>query len=426
MFDIKWIRDNPEEFDAGLKKRGLGPLSAEAVAIDQKRRAAITELQDLQSRRNEASKAIGAAKKTGDNAEPLIAEMADIKDSMKALEDAVRGAEAETEHLLAAIPNLPFADVPVGVDEDSNIELEVFGKQRKFNFQPKQHFDLGEDLGLMDFEAAARLSGSRFVVLKGALARLEMALGIFMLDVHVNEGGYTEISPPLLVKESTAFGTGNLPKFADEAFQTTGGMWLIPTAEMALTNLVREQILDAAVLPLRYTALTPSFRSEAGAAGKDTRGMFRQHQFSKVELVAITTPEESAAEQERMLLQAQKILEQLDLAFRTVLLSTGDMSFSAHKTIDLEVWLPGQDNYREISSVSNCGDFQARRMDARYRLPGGKGTGYVHTLNGSGLAVGRTMIAVLENYQEKDGSIVVPEVLRPYMGGLEVISNPEK
>lgn len=426
MFDIKWIRDNPEEFDAGLKKRGLGPLSAEAVAIDQKRRAAVTELQDLQSRRNEASKAIGAAKKTGDDADALIAEMAEIKDSMKALEDTVRGAEAETADLLAAIPNLPFEDVPVGADEDSNVELEVFGKQRKFNFQPKQHFDLGEDLGLMDFEAAARLSGSRFVVLKGALARLELALGIFMLDVHVNEGGYTEISPPLLVNESTAFGTGNLPKFADEAFQTTGGMWLIPTAEMALTNLVREQILDSAVLPLRYTALTPSFRSEAGAAGKDTRGMFRQHQFSKVELVAITTPEESAAEQERMLLQAQKILEKLDLAFRTVLLSTGDMSFAAHKTIDLEVWLPGQDRYREISSVSNCGDFQARRMDARYRLPDGKGTGYVHTLNGSGLAVGRTIIAVLENYQEQDGSIVVPEVLRPYMGGLEVISKPTK
>lgn len=422
MFDIKWIRENPKAFDEGLERRGLAPLADEAISIDARRREAVTALQDLQARRNDASKAIGAAKKAGEDADSLMTEMAQIKEGAKALEETVRAAEAETAELLSAIPNLPYDDVPVGADEGDNVELQVVGKPRKFNFEAKEHFDLGEDLGLMDFETAARLSGSRFVVLRGALAKLERALGLFMLDLHVAEGGYTEISPPLLVNESTAFGTGNLPKFADDAFQTTGGMWLIPTAEMALANLVREQILDLSELPLRYTALTPSFRSEAGSAGRDTRGIIRLRQFWKVELVAITAPDQSASEHERMLAQAEKVLQKLELAYRTVVLSTGDMSFAAHKTIDIEVWLPGQDRYREISSVSNCGDFQARRMDARYRLPGGKGTGYVHTLNGSGLAVGRTMVAVLENYQQQDGSIVVPDVLRPYMGGLEVIT----
>ena len=423
MFDIKWIRENPETFDEGLRKRGLEPLSAKLMALDEERRKTLASLQEAQSRRNAASKEIGKAKaaKDEERAQALMKEVADLKEVIQQGETNAKEIEARLNAELAQIPNLPLPDVPVGPDETANMEVRRVGTPPQFDFEPKQHFEIGEALGLMDFETAAKLSGARFVVLKGALARLERALAAFMLDLHTTEFGYTEANPPLLVRDDAAFGTGNLPKFAEDLFQTTNGYWLIPTAEVSLTNFVREEILDEAQLPIRVTAWTPCFRSEAGAAGKDTRGMIRQHQFSKVELVSITTPEQSLAEHERMTACAEEVLKRLGLHYRTVLLCTGDMGFASQKTYDIEVWLPGQNTYREISSCSVCGDFQARRMNARYRPKDGKPE-FVHTLNGSGLAVGRTLIAVLENYQQADGSVIVPEVLRPYMNGLERIT----
>jgi seryl-tRNA synthetase len=423
VFDIKWIRENPETFDEGLRKRGLEPLSARLLAIDEERRKVLTSLQEAQSRRNAASKEIGKAKaaKDEERAQALMKEVADLKEVIQQGEAKAKEIEERLNAELAQIPNLPLPDVPVGPDETGNVEVRRVGDPPRFDFEPKQHFEIGEALGLMDFETAAKLSGSRFVVLKGALARLERALAAFMLDLHTTEFGYIEASPPLLVRDDAAFGTGNLPKFAEDLFQTTNGYWLIPTAEVSLTNFVREEILDEAQLPIRLTAWTPCFRSEAGAAGKDTRGMIRQHQFTKVELVSITTPEQSLAEHERMTACAEEVLKRLGLPYRTVLLCTGDMGFASQKTYDIEVWLPGQNTYREISSCSVCGDFQARRMNARYRRKDGK-LEFVHTLNGSGLAVGRTLIAVLENYQQADGSVLVPEVLRPYMNGLERIT----
>jgi len=423
VFDIKWIRENPEAFDEGLKKRGLEPLSARLLELDEERRKTLTALQEAQSRRNAASKEIGKAKaaKDEERAQALMKEVADLKNAIQEGETKVREIEAKLNSELAQIPNLPLPDVPVGPDETGNVEVRRVGEPRKFDFEPKQHFEIGEALGLMDFETAAKLSGARFVVLKGALARLERAIAAFMLDLHTTEFGYTEANPPLLVRDDAAFGTGNLPKFAEDLFHTTNGYWLIPTAEVSLTNFVREQIIDEAALPMRLTAWTPCFRSEAGAAGKDTRGMIRQHQFTKVELVSITTPEQSLAEHERMTACAEEVLKRLGLPYRTVLLCTGDMGFASQKTYDIEVWLPGQNTYREISSCSVCGDFQARRMNARYRPKDGKPE-YVHTLNGSGLAVGRTLIAILENYQQADGSVIIPEVLRPYMRGMERIT----
>jgi seryl-tRNA synthetase len=427
VFDIKWIRENPQAFDAGLEKRGLEPLSAKLIALDEERRAHITRVQEAQARRNAASKEIGKAKAAKDEAkaQALMAEVAALKDTLGKGEEESRRLDQELRSELAQIPNLPRDDVPVGKDEHGNVEVRRVGTPPKFPWtnQPKQHFEIGEALGLMDFETAAKLSGARFVVLKGALARLERALAQFMLDLHTGEFGYTESVPPYLVRDHTAFGTGNLPKFGQDLFQTTNGYWLIPTAEVSLTNYVRESIVDEAQLPMRLTAWTPCFRSEAGAAGKDTRGMIRQHQFSKVELVSITTPEQSSAEHERMTACAEEVLKRLGLAYRTMLLCTGDMGFASQKTYDIEVWLPGQNTYREISSCSVCGDFQARRMEARYRPKGAKEIRYVHTLNGSGLAVGRTLIAVLENYQQEDGSVTIPEALRPYMGGMERIAN---
>jgi seryl-tRNA synthetase len=423
VFDIKWIRENPEAFDEGLKKRGLEPLSARLLELDEERRKTLTALQEAQSRRNAASKEIGKAKaaKDEERAQALMKEVADLKNAIQEGETKAREIEAKLNSELAQIPNLPLPDVPVGPDETGNVEVRRVGEPRKFDFEPKQHFEIGEALGLMDFETAAKLSGARFVVLKGALARLERAIASFMLDLHTTEFGYTEANPPLLVRDDAAFGTGNLPKFAEDLFHTTNGYWLIPTAEVSLTNFVREQIIDEAALPMRLTAWTPCFRSEAGAAGKDTRGMIRQHQFTKVELVSITTPEQSLAEHERMTACAEEVLKRLGLPYRTVLLCTGDMGFASQKTYDIEVWLPGQNTYREISSCSVCGDFQARRMNARYRPKDGKPE-YVHTLNGSGLAVGRTLIAILENYQQADGSVIIPEVLRPYMRGMERIT----
>lgn len=421
MFDLKWIRDNPDAFDAGLRRRGLGALSAELLARDATRRNAQTRFQEQQQRRNELSRQIGVGKRRGDDTGPLEAKVAELKDALQSAEAEEQAAAAEIDKLLAALPNLPASDVPDGADETANVELRRLGNPRNLEFQPKQHFELGEALGLMDFEQAAAISGARFVVLKGALARLERALAAFMLDLHTGEFGYTEVVPPMLVRDDAVYGTAQLPKFADDLFRTTAGYWLIPTAEVPLTNLAAGRILDEDALPLRFTAHTPCFRSEAGAAGKDTRGMIRQHQFSKVELVSITHPDRSAEEHERMTACAEEVLKRLGLAYRVVVLCTGDMGFAAQKTYDIEVWLPGQSAFREISSCSNCGEFQARRMKARMRKAGEKGTRFVHTLNGSGLAVGRTLIAVLENYQQADGSVVVPEALRPYMGGLEVI-----
>ena len=421
MFDIKWIRDNPEAFDAGLGKRGLAPLAAQMIALDSKRRAAQTALQDLQRRRNEASKAIGAAKSRGEDAAAEMADVEGLKEAFQKLEAEEREHALALNTALAAYPNIPAADVPEGADEDANVEIRRRGEKPELSAEAQQHFELGEALGLMDFERAAKISGARFVVLSGALARLERTLAGFMLDMHTGEFGYTEVAPPILVRENAAFGTGNLPKFADDLFKTVDDYWLIPTAEMPLTNLVAGEILEQADLPLRFTAYTPCFRAEAGAAGKDTRGMIRQHQFGKVELVSIAHPEHSDAEHERMTECAEEVLRRLDLHYRTVVLSTGDMGFSARKTFDIEVWLPGQDTFREISSCSNCGDFQARRMNGRFRPDGAKGTQFVHTLNGSGLAVGRTLVAILENYQNPDGSISVPEILRERMGGLERI-----
>jgi len=422
MFDIKWIRENAAAFDAGLKKRGLAPLSASLLEKDDARRRHLAMLQDAQSRRNAASKEIGKAKGAKDEAlaAKLMAEVADLKEVIQSGEEEERQLNKALEEALAVIPNQPRADVPLGSDETGNVEVRRVGTPRAFDFKPKQHFEIGEALGLMDFDAASKISGARFVVLKGALSRMERALAAFMLDLHTGEFGYTEYAPPLLVKDHTAYGTGNLPKFADDLFQTVNGFWLIPTAEVALTNFVRETILDEDKLPMRMTAATPCFRSEAGAAGRDTRGMIRQHQFTKVELVSVTTPEESLAEHERMTACAEEVLKRLELPYRTMLLCTGDMGFASQKTYDIEVRLPGQDAYREISSCSVCGDFQARRMGARFRLKGGD-VRFVHTLNGSGLAVGRTLVAVLENYQQADGSVIIPDALQPYMGGMTKI-----
>ena len=478
MFDIKWIRDNADAFDAALQRRGLEPLSAGLIKQDEALRAVKTRLQEALAKRNAVSKDIGKAKgaKDGALAEILMGEVATLKDVIAKGEDEERKLEAGMKAALEVIPNLPREDVPLGKDEHDNKEIRKVGTPPEFDFAPKQHFEIGEALGMMDFDAAAKISGARFVVTKGPLARLERALGSFMLDLHTSAadgqlGGYTEHNPPLLVKDHAAYGTGNLPKFEEDLFQASKLLtevddkgpiadelmkryakvtkhadtlvandiaalvgelapllarekfYLIPTAEVSLTNLVREQILDEAQLPMRMTAWTPCFRSEAGAAGKDTRGMIRQHQFSKVELVSITTPETSLAEHERMTGCAEEVLKRLGLAFRTILLCTGDMGFASQKTYDIEVWLPGQNAYREISSCSVCGDFQARRMDARYRPKDGGKPAFVHTLNGSGLAVGRTLVAVLENYQQSDGSVIIPEVLRPYMGGMTVIGS---
>jgi seryl-tRNA synthetase len=468
MHDIKSIRDTPDAFDAALKRRGLAPLSASLLAIDEKRRAAILASEQAQARRNSASKEIGEAKKAKDEARAatLMAEVAELKTKMPQLEAAAKAADEELNKELAAIPNLPLDEVPEGADEHGNVQRHLFGAVRNYAFPPKPHFDLGEAMGYMDFEAAAKLSGARFVVLKKGLARLERAIGQFMLDLHTNEHGYAEVNPPLLVRDDVMFGTGQLPKFADDQFlclfdiegleekvtemrhqglipddsirallegafkaakieKIQGKRWLIPTAEVPLTNLVRESILDEKELPMRLTALTPCFRAEAGAAGRDTRGMIRQHQFTKVELVSITTPETSKDEHERMLACAEEVLRRLDLHYRVMTLCAGDMGFSAQKTYDIEVWMPGQGEdgaFREISSCSVCGDFQARRMDARYRGPDGKPR-FVHTLNGSGTAVGRALIAVMETYQQADGSIAVPDVLQPYVGGAKVVTS---
>ena len=424
MHDIRFIRENPEAFDAGLKKRNLAPLSAELLEIDKRRRAAISESEGLQARRKALSQQIGIAKRKGEPAETLMAEVAALEESLKKGEAEAARLDEELTHRLEVLPNLPADDVPQGTDEHGNVEIRRHGNQRNFSFQPKDHVAIGEALGEMDFAQAAKISGSRFVFLKGRLARLERAITQFMLDLHTEVNGYTEIDPPMLVKDAAVYGVGQLPKFAEDMFRTENGFWLIPTAEVSLTNMVNDMVLDEKELPLRFTAFTPCFRSEAGAAGKDTRGMIRQHQFPKVELVSIVTPEQSEAEHQRMTAAAEEVLKRLGLAYRTVTLCGGDMGFSARKTYDLEVWLPGQNAYREISSCSNCGDFQARRMAARYRPKEGKGTRFLHTLNGSGLAIGRTLVAVLENYQNEDGSVTVPDALRPYMRGLDLIPAP--
>ena len=429
MHDLKWIREHPEDFDAGLRRRGLEPLSAEILLLDARRREAQTALQALQASRNEASKAIGEAKRRGEDAGELMAEVSRIKDRIAADEERERRAGGALEDLLAGLPNLPAPEVPEGADESANLCLREVGAPRKPEFGARQHFELGEALGLLDFERAAKLAGARFVVMRGAIARLHRALAQFMIDTHTREHGYTEIAPPYLVRDQVLYGTGQLPKFGEDQFRTEEGFWLIPTAEVPLTNLVAGDILDEADLPLRVTALTPCFRSEAGAAGKDTRGMLRQHQFDKVELVSIAHPERSNEELERMTGCAEEILKRLGLAYRVMVLSTGDMGFGARRTHDIEVWLPGQGAYREISSCSNCWDFQARRMKARFRPAGGqgggkgggRGTAFVHSLNGSGVAVGRALIAVMETYQRADGSIEIPEALHPYMGGLSEI-----
>jgi seryl-tRNA synthetase len=422
MHDIKLIRDDPQGFDAGLARRGISPQSPALLEADQRYRATLTQLQQALARRNEAARLIGQAKAQKDEAraQELMAEVGDLKAQVPQLEQAERDQGAALSDMLARLPNIPADDVPEGTDETGNVEMRRIGAPASLGFEARDHDVLAEPLG-MDFGAAAKLSGARFVVLRGALARLERAIGQFMIDIQTTVNGYTECAVPLLVRDDAVFGTGQLPKAAEDMFQTTNGFWLIPTAEVSLTNLVRESILSEAELPMRLTALTPCFRSEAGAAGRDTRGMIRQHQFSKVEMVSITTPEQSAAEHERMTAAAEDILQRLGLAFRTVKLCSGDMGFTARKTYDLEVWLPGQKAYREISSCSNCGDFQARRMNARYRPDGDKQTRFVHTLNGSGLAVGRTLVAVLETYQQADGTVVVPDVLQPYMGGIKTI-----
>jgi len=424
MHDIKAIRDNPEAFDRGLARRGLAPMSAEVLALDSERREHVQKLQDAQARRNAVSKEVGEAMKAGDRprAEALKAEVASIKDFVTSGEETERELDAGLASMLAAIPNIPFDDVPDGKDEHGNVEVRRWGAPPQRNFESRQHFDIGEWLGLMDFDTAAKIAGARFVVMRGQLARLERALAMFMLDHQTGVNGYTEHFVPLIVKDEAMFGTGQLPKFADDQFRTMDGRWLIPTAEVSLTNLVREKVLEEKDLPLRFTAYTPCFRLEAGAAGRDTRGMIRQHQFTKVELVSITTPETSRDELERMTQCAESILQKLGLHYRVMRLCAGDMGFGSRMTYDLEVWLPGQKAFREISSCSVCGDFQARRMEARYKPADGKGTRYVHTLNGSGLAVGRTLIAVLENYQNADGSVTIPEALRSYMGGLEKIT----
>ena len=421
MHSARWIRENGDLFDSGLTRRGVEPHADRVLALDARRREVQTAFQERQKARNRMSKEIGAARSRGEDTAALVAQVAALKDEAQALEREDKARAAELDEMLAGLPNLPADDVPDGADESANVEIRLWGTPELSYGEAKQHLEIGEALGLMDFERAARLSGSRFVVLSGALARLERALAAFMLDMHTTEFGYTETAPPLLVRDAAAFGTGNLPKFEEDLFHTTDGRWLIPTAEMPLTNLVAGEIMDEDALPLRFTAYTPCFRAEAGAAGKDTRGMLRQHQFSKVELVSVTRPEDSEAEHERMTECAEEVLKRLGLAYRVVVLCCGDMGFSARKTYDIEVWLPGQGRYREISSCSNCWDFQARRMNARCRKAGEKQTQFVHTLNGSALAVGRTLVAVLENYQREDGSVSVPEALRPYLGGMEAI-----
>lgn len=423
MYDIRWIRDNAERFDQGLKNRNAEPLSTRLLALDDQRRAAIAVSQTAQERRNALSKEIGQAMAAKDQAraDVLKAEVAALKDRLAEAEAQEKEMIAELDTALAAIPNTPLESVPVGADEHGNVVTRLWGEPKTFAFEAKQHFDLGEGLGLMDFEAAAKMSGARFVVNKGHLARLERAIGQFMLDLHTGENGYTEVNPPLLVKDHAMFGTGQLPKFAEDLFRVQPDYWLIPTAEVSLTNMVRDSIVEEKELPMRVTALTHCFRAEAGSAGRDTRGMIRQHQFQKVELVTIATPEQSAAEHEHMTASAEKVLQKLGLAYRVMTLCTGDMGFGSQKTYDIEVWLPGQGMYREISSCSVCGDFQARRMNARFKSADGKGNRFVHTLNGSGLAVGRTLVAIMENYQNADGSITVPAALAPYMGGITTI-----
>ena len=423
MHDIKAIRDNPAAFDAGLARRGLAPLSASLLALDEQKRETMQKLQDAQSRRNSLSKEIGMAmgKKDVALADKLKAEVAGLKDAIMQGEEQERVQTKALNDALAVIPNIPLAAVPDGKSEHDNVEVRQWGEKPLKNFEPQQHFDIGEGLGLMDFEIASKLSGARFVVLKGALARMERALAQFMINLHTDEFGYSETYAPYMLREEAMYGVGQLPKFEEDLFKTTSGHYLIPTAEASLTNLVREQVLDEAKLPIRMTAYSPCFRAEAGAAGRDTRGMIRQHQFSKVELVSITTPEQSDAEHERMTGCAEEVLKRLNLHYRTIVLCTGDMGFGSRKTYDIEVWLPGQNAYREISSCSQFGEFQARRMEARCKAADAKQARYLHTLNGSALAVGRTMVAVLENYQNDDGSVTIPEVLRPYMGGMTVI-----
>ena len=423
MFDIKWIKENPNVFDEGMRLRGNATVATDLLKLDDVRKEHIAKLQDAQTRRNAASKEIGAAMGKGDKdrAEKLKSEVADIKQFIQSGEEEERRIALEVMEIMSAIPNVPLDGVPEGEDEADNALYRMHGEKPELGFEPKEHFEIAVSEDLMDFETAASLSGSRFVVLKQGIARLERALGQFMLDMHITEHGYHETSPPLLVRDEALFGTGQLPKFSEDLFKTTDGRWLIPTAEVPLTNLVREQILDEKQLPVRLTALTPCFRSEAGSAGRDTRGMLRQHQFSKCEMVSVTKPENSESELERMLDCAENVLKKLGLHFRTMTLCTGDMGFSARKTYDIEVWLPGQDAYREISSCSVCGDFQARRMSARFREEDGKTISHVHTLNGSGVATGRALIAVLENYQNADGSVTIPECLVPYMGGVTKI-----
>jgi seryl-tRNA synthetase len=420
MHDIRAIRDDPEAFDAGLARRGAAPQAETLLALDERRRTAITAAQEAQAKRNELSKAIGQAKAQKDEprAQALMAEVAALKDALPGIEADEAALSGELDTLLAALPNIPAADVPEGTDESGNALVAEHGSRRDFAFTAKDHDAIGPALG-MDFDTGVAIAGARFTLLRGGIARLSRALGQYMLSRLVDEHGYEEVAPPLLVRDEAVFGTGQLPKFAEDLFKTTDGRWLIPTAEVSLTNIVRERIMKEGELPLRFAALTPCFRSEAGAAGRDTRGFIRQHQFDKVEMVSITTPDQSDAEHERMTSLAEGVLDALDLPYRRMLLCAGDMGFTARRTYDLEVWLPGQAAYREISSCSTCGDFQARRMNARYRPEGEKATRFVHTLNGSGLAVGRTLVAVIENYQQEDGSVVVPDVLRPWMGGIE-------
>ena len=423
MFDIRWIRENADAFDAGLALRGAEPYAARLIELDEARRSHLQKLQDAQSRRNSASKEIGQAMGAGDKdkAEVLKAEVGDLKAIIQSGEEEERRIDEQLNAILSTLPNLPLAEVPAGKNEADNVEVRRVGEVKPLGFEARQHFEIGEALGLMDFETAARMSGARFTILKGGLARLERAIGQFMLDLQTTEHGYTEVNPPLLVRDEALFGTGQLPKFADDLFHTTDERWLIPTSEVPLTNMVRERILEPDELPIRVTALTPCFRAEAGAAGRDTRGMIRQHQFWKVEMVSVTAPETSRDELDRMTGCAEEILKRLCLPYRVMALCAGDMGFGAQMTYDIEVWLPGQDAYREISSCSVCGDFQARRMNARVREETGKGTRFVHTLNGSGLAVGRTLVAVIENYQREDGTIAIPEALKPYMGGIDAI-----
>jgi seryl-tRNA synthetase len=421
MYDLRWLREHPDDFNRGMERRGLPPRAEEILALDHEWRAAETRAQEAQAQRNRFAREIGAAKKRGEAVEASVIESR-MHDGLAANTAATaEQLRAQIDNILKGLPNLPAEDVPDGPDETANRVLRHHGEPPRFDFAPLSHEAIGERLGMMDFARAGKLSGSRFVVLRGALARLERALGQFMLDLHTTEFGYTEVSPPLLVRDGAVFGVGQLPKFGEEMFRTTDGYWLIPTAEVPLTNLVAGEIIEEGALPLRYTAWTPCFRSEAGAAGKDTRGMIRQHQFEKVELVSVVRPDDSAAEHERMTACAEEVLKRLGLAYRVVLLSTGDMGFASQKTYDIEVWLPAQGAYREISSCSNCGAFQALRMKARYRPAEGRGTLPVHTLNGSGLAIGRTLIAILENFQRHDGTVTLPPVLQPYMGGQEVI-----